>query len=383
MILKNVERDKMGGRRKSQRHGFTLIELLIGSTIMLVIILAALYIYGRSNKVSVDQQQYAQVQHDVRAGMYFISRDTRMAGVNLPGEFMGYFIEGVDNDNAENAAVAPDRLRMIGNMEEPMLLKIKTYDGTANTLGLDDYSFEQYPYLDAYYANKYVLILPNPTSNCWRGQVRIIGSVNHTAVTNESLSLLGGLAPNVTLPGGPSGLGASGNCTASQYTGGSVVFADIKEYWLDVTGNYPGLTAGQNGYIGGGHGGVLYLTENGVHTPLAQNVENIQFQYRGEFTTTGIMDPFQNWNPNWTTDATNGPIMRSRIRQVRIQILGSTPNRMVSVSGVPPNNIYLYRRPALSNTPAATQNDMHKRFLLESTVNIRNMSLSIYNTGQR
>ncbi len=373
----------MRKEHKGQSRGFTLIELLIGSTIMLVTILAALYIYGRSNKVSVDQQQYAQVQHDVRSGMYFISRDTRMAGVNLPGEFMGYFLEGVDNDNAESATVTPDRLRMIGNIEEPLLLKIKTYDGSANTLALDDYSFEQYPYLDAYYTNKYILILPSSTSNCRLGQVRIVSGVNHTGVTNESLNLIGGLAPNITLPGGPSGLGAPGNCPSSEYTSGTVVFADVKEYWLDVTGNYPGLTAGQNGYIGGGHGGILYLTENGVHTPLAQNVENLQFEFRGEFTTKGIMDPFQGWNANWTTDQTNGPIMRSRIRQVRMLILGTTPNRMVSVSGVPPNNIYLYRRPALSNTPAATQDDMHKRFLLESTVNVRNMSLSIYNTGER
>ena len=373
----------MGGSGAKKRHGFTLIELLVGSTIMLVTILAALYIYGRSNKVSVDQQQCAQVQHDVRSGMYFIARDTRMAGVNLPGEFMGYFMEGTDNDNAENVAVTPDRLLLIGNIEEPLFLKIKTYDGSANTLALDDYGLEQYPYLDAYYTNKYVLILPNPTSNCKRGQVRIITNVNHTTPTNEVLDLLGGLAPNVNLPGGPTGLGAPGNCNPSEYTGGSVVFADVKEYWLDVTGVYPGLTAGQNGYIGGGHGGILYLTENGVHTPLSQNIENLQFEYRGEFTTKGILDPFRGWDPTWTTDQTNGPIMRSRIRQVRMLILGTTPNRMVSVSGIPPNNIYLYRRPALANTPAGILDDMHKRFLLESTVNVRNMSLSIYNTGER
>ena len=29
-----------------------------------------------------------------------------------------------------------------------------------------------------------------------------------------------------------------------------VCFINVKEYWLDVTGNYVGLTAGVNGYIG-------------------------------------------------------------------------------------------------------------------------------------
>ena len=41
----------------------------------------------------------------------------------------------------------------------------------------------------------------------------------------------------------------------------------------------------------------------------------------------------------------------AQIREIRILILGCTPNRMVSVSGAPPNNIFLYRRPAVANSP--------------------------------
>ena len=132
----------MGKKYKRQSRGFTLIELLIGSTIMLVTILAALYIYGRSNKVTVDQQQYAQVQHDVRSGMYFISRDVRMTGCNLSAEFMGYFLEAVDNDTTEiQAGVHTDRLKMIGNNEDPLLLKIHGYQGSSATVDLNDFSF--------------------------------------------------------------------------------------------------------------------------------------------------------------------------------------------------------------------------------------------------
>jgi len=46
--------------------GFTMIELLIGSAIMLIAVLGALFIYSRSNKVSVEQQMVTEVQNDVR-----------------------------------------------------------------------------------------------------------------------------------------------------------------------------------------------------------------------------------------------------------------------------------------------------------------------------
>ena len=60
--------------RDSER-GFTLIEVLVGATIMLLVVLATLALYVSSNRLSVDQQQFAALQHDVRSAMFFISRD--------------------------------------------------------------------------------------------------------------------------------------------------------------------------------------------------------------------------------------------------------------------------------------------------------------------
>jgi prepilin-type N-terminal cleavage/methylation domain-containing protein len=93
-------------RRIRAAQGFTLIELLVGSTVMLIAIIAALQLYSRSNKVAVDQQQYAEIQHDVRTSMYLISRDVRMAGAGLPQEFAMYSFEGTDNEN-QGAGVTP------------------------------------------------------------------------------------------------------------------------------------------------------------------------------------------------------------------------------------------------------------------------------------
>jgi len=364
-------------RRTRAEKGFTLIELLVGSAVMLIAILAALELYSRSNKVAVDQQQYAEIQHDVRTSMYLISRDVRMAGVGLPQEFAMYSLEGTDNEN-QGAGVTPDRLRLMGNYEDPLNLSIHGYQGgeggASVTLDLEDYSFEQYPYLDAYYADKFVLVLPNPASLCWAAEVRIVTHVTHdTGGTTEKLNFSPGLAPGVDPPGG-----LSGSCTdPDNYDGGLVTFIDVLEYWLDLTGNAPGLTDGVNGYIGEGVGGVLYLTRNGVHNALAQNIENLQFDYNGDLNGDETMDGFVPWNNAWGLADVNN------IRQIRIWVLGRTPNRVLNVSGTPTGGIHIYRRPAVSNTPAMAADDRCKRFLMNSTANVRNLSLNIYNLGKR
>ncbi|MFQ6038085.1 MAG: prepilin-type N-terminal cleavage/methylation domain-containing protein [Candidatus Aminicenantales bacterium] len=358
-----------------KRRGFTLVELLVGSTVLLVVVLATLSLYRKSNQLAVDQQQYAELQHDVRSGMYFISRDARMAGAGLPLEFYGYAIEGVDNES-QGGVVEPDRLKLMGNFEDPLNLPIQQYQGSAANLMLLDMSFEQFPYPDEYYEGKVVLIIPDPSSGCINGEVREITHVTHDNTgTDERLNFSPGLAPGVNPPGG-----LSGTCPSSDdYDGGLVTFINVNEYWLDVTGNYPGLTAGTDGYIGNGEGGVLYLTMNGIHYPLARNIENLQFQYNGDFDDDGNLDGFVDWQPAWTGDIA----MTSRIRQVRIWVLGCTPSPFVSVGANPPDNLYLYRRPPVANNPGSTQDDKHRRFLLESTANVRNLSLNIYNTGTR
>jgi prepilin-type N-terminal cleavage/methylation domain-containing protein len=356
-------------------RGFTLVELLVGSTVLLVLVLATLSLYRKSNQIAVDQQQFAEMQHDVRSSMYFISRDSRMAGSGLPIEFYGYALEGVDNES-QGAVVDPDRLTVMGNFEDPLNLSVTNYQGSAANLSVEDGSFEQYPYPDEYYEDKVVLILPNPSSGCLAGEIRNVTHVSHDASgTNEKFNFSPGLAPGVNPPGG-----LSGTCPNSDdYDGGTITFINVNEYWLDVTGNYPGLTAGTNGYIGNGEGGVLYLTRNGVHFPLARNVENLQFQYNGDLDDDDFLDGFVDWQASWTGDM----VIVSRIRQIRMWVLGQTANPFVTVGANPPDNLHLYRRPTIANSPGSAQDDKHKRFLLESTANVRNLSLGIYNTGTR
>jgi prepilin-type N-terminal cleavage/methylation domain-containing protein len=374
-----MKEKKSGQKRKKSgrypRAGFTLVELLVGSTILLIVVLASLSLYRTSNQIAVDQQQFIELQHDVRTAMYLITRDVRQTGAGLEKEFYGYVLEGLDNE-AQGGDVDPDRVKMLGNLDDPLHMDISNYQGSAVNLSVDDWSFEKNPYPDEFYEGMVVIILPNPDSGCRSGEIREITHVTHDAGgTNEKFNFSPGLAPYIDPPGG-----LAGTCPDSNdYDGGLLSFVNVKEYWLDVTGNYPGLTPGERGYIGNGEGGVLYLNNNGYQFPLARNIENLQFQYNGDADNDGFLDGFMDWQASWTGDTD----LVSRIRQIRIWVLGRTPNPFVSIGANPPANIHLYRRPSIANSPQSSQDDKHRRFLLDSTANTRNPSLNIYNTGTR
>ena len=369
-------------RIRKNRKGFTVIELLIGSVVMMVIILGTLSLYTKSNKISVDHQQFAEIQHDVRSSMFFISRDVRSAGVGLLQEISGYFLEGQDGFGPSPEGA--DSLKVVGNFEDPMSAKIEKYQGGggggSDTAFLYQLELRNAPYdCPDYYEERMVLVISTRCPGCFAYRFIPINSVFGCQQGAVHVNM----QPGHSELNPPGGLVDSG-CSADCYQDGILTFARIKLYWLDTTGNpgdYPSLNlvVGQKGYLGVPN--TLYLTdssETGVmeHRPFAQNIENLQFQYN-RIDANGNFLGFTDWDTSWTPDDI------SRIRQVRIWILGKTARPFVSVGKKVPSNLHLYRRPAVANSPMGSQDDKHRRFLLESTANIRNMSLNIYNSGAR
>ncbi len=375
----------------SSRRGFTMIEVLIGSSIMLAIIVATLALYTKSNKVAVDQSQFAGIQHDVRAAMYFLSRDLRSIGAGLPLPFAGYFLEGENNDKSGNPPIETDRLTFLGN-SDPLRLIIQNYVHGPNILTLEPNQLDLYPYTaTAYpgdpkgYLGRQVIILPNPDLNNKKGEIAEITSVDFGANQISFDGIIVTLPHELNLnPGG----------TPADYVGGTVHFIDLKTYWLDVTGNYPGLNAGDRGYLG--QPGVLYSSQlnpmnNDIdHLALALNIEDLQFQFHGDLDADQQLDDnnsdgtvdvndFQNWDEiKWT----NKPEVVAGIRSVRFFVLGKTANPYIGFSGTPSDAVrYIYGKPAVADSPAGEEVDKHRRFLLESTAQIRNMSLNLYNSG--
>jgi len=400
LVMEKQERNEMKKRTSnrisqfSARHprpGFTLVEILVGGSIMLIIVLASLTLFVGSNKISVDQQQFAALQHDVRSAMFFVSRDIKSIGAGLPQQFSGYFLQGVNNDlNQSSAPVQSDRLMILGN-SDPLRLIIQSYSPGLGTITLEPNEFSLYPYnANTYstdplgYVDRVILILPNPelnTSNGELGRITGVDLVGNTITFNQISVTL----PNTLAPGG----------AGPDYVGGTVHFIEFKTYWLDVDGNYPGLTVGLDGYLG--QPGIMYVSQwNPVnnafeHLALALSIEDLQFQYHGDLDNDQQLDDnnsdtlidindFLNWDDN--TVWTDTPAVVAGIRCVRIMILGKTENPYVSISGAPPTGMKsVYGKPAIADSPVGAQADKHRRFLLESSANVRNMSLNVYNVG--
>ncbi|MCK4337699.1 MAG: prepilin-type N-terminal cleavage/methylation domain-containing protein, partial [Candidatus Aminicenantes bacterium] len=233
--------------------GFTLVELLIASTILLVVIVAALSIYSRSNKVAVDQQMFSEIQHDVRSAIFLISRDARAAGVGLTSDIGGYFIEGIDTFGP--GPESSDSLKIIGNFDDPLRLRIEDYQGGAGggaaTVFLEDWSYENSPYTcpDDYENRAYVLV-STTCPGCFA--VRYAGP--------NSIHGCSGGAAHINFSPGQSGLNPPGGladtgCDSSCWDDSIMTFWQVKQFWLDTTGkpsDYSSLSLsiGQSGYLG-------------------------------------------------------------------------------------------------------------------------------------
>ncbi len=376
------------------RKGFTLVEVLVGATIMMMVVLATLTLYVSSNKLSVDQLQFADLQHDVRSAMFFASRDVRSAGVGIIADLAGYYLEGIDGFSPSPEAA--DSIKLMGSFDSPLNLGIESYSGGAGggaaTVFLYDWELENNPYTTVeQYVDRRILIMSTICPGCYAFR-----TISHIFGLDGS-----GAAHMNMVPGGyalnpPGGLVDTG-CDIACWQDAVITWGQIRQYWLDTTGNpadYPGmnLTVGQDGYMGIPY--TMYLSGmdeegNAEHLALAMNIENLQFQYIGDMDGDGVQDDPADWdNSNWTILPSDDTATRqtkmeliSRIRMVRMWVLGRTPAQYQSVSGSPSTSIHLYRRPAVANSPAASSDDRHRRFLLESTSNIRNLSLNVYNTG--
>jgi len=373
------------------RHkGFTFIEILVGSSIMLIVVMLTLTLYTESNKIAVDQHQFSEIQHNVRSGMHFISKDIANAGIGLSAGNSGYAIEGVDGYSPSPGA--PDSIKLMGNYENSLSLRIETYQGGAGgaaaTAFLYDGELDNNPYLAEFYENKIILLVSTTCPGCfaYRSITQMFG-VGEVGV--EKFNMAPGLA-EFNPPGGLVDTGCPVDC----WMDAVVTFGQVKQYWLDSTGipeDYPGLnlSLGVDGYLG--IASTLYLTTmdeagNVLHMPIAQDIENLQFQYIGDLDYDGYVDASADWdNNNWTIDPNDDMAVKlgkldltSRIGGVRIWVLGKTANPFVGVSGTPSTNIHLYRRPAIANSPMGDQDDRHRRFLVETTSNIKNHNLDFY-----
>ena len=76
-----MEKIKPGeSNRRGHNQGFTLVEILVAMAMSAVVIAAIYTTYSKQQEVNTVQGQVVQMQQNLRAGMFIMSREIRMAG---------------------------------------------------------------------------------------------------------------------------------------------------------------------------------------------------------------------------------------------------------------------------------------------------------------
>jgi len=90
--------------KHADSNGFTLIELLLTLSIFMIVVGAIYSTYLSQQKSHLVQEQVASIQQTLRAAMFTMERDIRMAGYSLsPIPIPGVgIIDFGDNDNIDN-----------------------------------------------------------------------------------------------------------------------------------------------------------------------------------------------------------------------------------------------------------------------------------------
>lgn len=82
---------------QTREKGFTLIELLIAMAITGIVMGAVYSTYYSQQKSYVTQEQIAEAQQNLRAALYYLEREIRMAGYNMTGKASAGFVNVTAN----------------------------------------------------------------------------------------------------------------------------------------------------------------------------------------------------------------------------------------------------------------------------------------------
>jgi len=111
MILKHL------GHNRRKEHGFTLVELLVAMAMTAVVMAAVYSLYKTQQDSYIAQDQVVEMQQNVRASLYQMARDLRMAGFNPQrAPNVGGFVTQLPDDgggttttNSTNIALTIDK----------------------------------------------------------------------------------------------------------------------------------------------------------------------------------------------------------------------------------------------------------------------------------
>jgi type IV pilus assembly protein PilW len=96
----------MNGKRHNENgndfsQGFTLVEILVALTIISIVIASAINSYVGQQKSELSQTQLVEMQQNIRAAMYIMSIEIRMAGYDPHRAFSAGIINAGDGSNGD------------------------------------------------------------------------------------------------------------------------------------------------------------------------------------------------------------------------------------------------------------------------------------------
>jgi type IV pilus assembly protein PilW len=106
---------------KTRNDGFTLVEMLVAMAIGAIVMAAVYSTYSTQQKSYILQEQVSAMQQNIRAAMYYMTRDIRMAGCDPTG-----------NANAGITAAGPTSISFTRDIRTGNNPANNTADGSTN-----------------------------------------------------------------------------------------------------------------------------------------------------------------------------------------------------------------------------------------------------------
>ncbi len=379
--------------------GFTMIELLVALAIFSVVIIGVIEVFGNSYKSYVVQDEVVDLQQSLRTARSFIEQDLRMTGSGIGDNFFflgGYNFQGEGEGENNPEPIVPiifenggegesDKLTInyinwgTGCGEAPTGTTLSACDnlpilhlvGAGMPVGSsifnvkEDLSDDLYTDWDSgcYCGGK---TYPSPklgfmaiitdAQNASRSDVVIITQVNpnnNNQVQNQAnatYDLNGdGTIDNKTEK--------FDNKVANSFSDNSTIQFFHPEFAVAAT--YELTTDGT-------------LLRNNV--PIADNIEDLQFAFCGDFDGDNTADcPQDITKGEWKykdADLDGGDLKeadRNAVRFIHISLLGRTAK--------PHSKDLTSKRPELGDRKAGDSDDPFRRRLLQTTIQLRNMNL--------
>jgi len=108
---------------RQQMAGFTLVELLISMAIVGVVLGSIYSLFISQSRNAAVQEQVTSVQQNLRAAIYFMERELRMAGYNPTGVTAGGVGEDIDCNGTSDPSQSDNSATLMTDESESIGLK--------------------------------------------------------------------------------------------------------------------------------------------------------------------------------------------------------------------------------------------------------------------